>query len=158
MPSLYILIGLPGSGKSTWCSKNASRDAVIISSDNMVDDYARERGMNYSEAWGEINHGWIKRTLHETFDRSVSEGRDIIVDMTNMGAKARRSWLAKTPGNYEKIAVDFQIDDKELDRRLDERAKATGKIIGKAIINSMASRYEAPTREEGFTKILRIRK
>lgn len=156
MPVLYILIGLPGSGKSTWRAANAN-GAVIISSDDQVDAYAVANGITYSEAWGLINHKDISRISQERFSTALREGKDIVVDMTNMGAKRRRSWLAPTPATYRKIAVDFQIDDFELRRRIDERANATGKLIPRMILATMAAAYVAPSREEGFDEIIRVR-
>jgi len=35
-PLLILLIGLPGSGKSTWAHRNA-RDAIVVSQDDLID-------------------------------------------------------------------------------------------------------------------------
>lgn len=156
MPTLHILIGLPGSGKSTWRAKHGG-DAVVISSDDQIDAFAAAHGIGYDAAWGQVNHKDIKRHSRDRFEAAVREGRDIVVDMTNMRAKARRSWLAGVPASYRKVAVDFQIDDKELQRRLAERAARTGKVIPPFVVETMASRYDPPSREEGFDQIVEVR-
>lgn len=156
MPTLHILIGLPGSGKSTWRAAQGG-EPVVISSDDMVDAFAEANGLTYSQAWDKINHKEISRTLNARFAEAVGQRRDIVVDMTNMGQKRRKTWLAGVTPDYEKIAVDFQIDDKELQRRLDERAARTGKAIPPFVLKDMARRYDPPSREEGFDRIVKVR-
>lgn len=151
MAKLTILVGLPGSGKSTWRDKH-QQDEVIISSDDEVEKFAASLNMTYTEAWPQVNHKIIRKTLNERFEQAVRDDKDIIVDMTNMGKKARRSWINKASG-YEKIAIVFNVDDNELRRRLDERKELTGKEIPDHVLESMSQRFEMPTKDEGFSSI-----
>ena len=48
---VYITSGVSGSGKSTYI-KNHNLDSV--SSDEIVENYAKENGFNYTEAFDEI--------------------------------------------------------------------------------------------------------
>ena len=43
MPKLYMLIGVPATGKSTWVEKHKG-DALVISSDDLIEAYAAEQG------------------------------------------------------------------------------------------------------------------
>ncbi len=54
MPKLYMLIGVPASGKSTWLKKNMSPDSVIVSSDDHVERLAAMQGKTYNEAFKEV--------------------------------------------------------------------------------------------------------
>lgn len=158
-PKLYVLIGLPGSGKSTWTSnflkQNASLEFTIVSSDEIIERYAIERGKTYSEVFPDVS-GFAITEMSSIADDAFKNKRNIIWDQTNMSAKKRKSILQRAAG-YIKIAVDFDISDKELQRRLDTRAEKTGKIIPKQIVDSMAKSYDAPTKAEGFDEIIRIR-
>ena len=38
MPTVYVLVGIPGSGKSTWISQQDwAKDCVIASTDNSIE-------------------------------------------------------------------------------------------------------------------------
>ena len=51
-PVAYILIGLPGSGKSTWIRNNQTKDDfVVISSDDEIEKYAKSQSKTYSEVF-----------------------------------------------------------------------------------------------------------
>jgi predicted kinase len=155
-PKLYVLVGLPGSGKSTWIKNNLhlfDKDVAIISSDDYIDLKAAQEGKTYSQAYSE-HIGAATMHAKKAFSDAVKAGKSIIVDQTNMGEKKRRSWLSQVGNKYEKIAVVFDVPEKELFRRLAERGQRTGKHIPMAVIDDMASKYQTPTEAEGFDKIL----
>ena len=53
MNKLYVLVGVPGSGKSTWVKNQKwANDCVVVSTDEFVEDYAKECGLTYSEEIG----------------------------------------------------------------------------------------------------------
>lgn len=158
-PQLYVLIGLPGSGKSTWTEKflalNQKEEYVIVSSDAIIERYAKERGQTYSEVFSDVS-GFAMKEMSAVADNAFKNKLNVIWDQTNMSIKKRKSILQRAKG-YNKIAVDFDVSDRELQRRLDERAANTGKFIPKSVIDSMAKSYDAPTKDEGFDQIIRIR-
>lgn len=158
-PKLYVLIGLPGSGKSTWTTKflrdNNDINFTVVSSDAIIERYATERGKTYSEVFSDVS-GFAMKEMSASADDAFNNNRNIIWDQTNMSVKKRKCILQRAKG-YVKIAVDFDVSDKELQRRLDERAKTTGKVIPKNIVDSMAKNYDEPTKAEGFDQIIRIR-
>ena len=52
MNKLYVLVGVPGSGKSTWVKNQKwANDCVVVSTDEFVEDYAKECGLTYSEVF-----------------------------------------------------------------------------------------------------------
>lgn len=158
-PKIYVLIGLPGSGKSTWVSsflkQHAGMEFTVVSSDDIIERHASERGKTYSEVFSEVS-GFAMKEMARIADEAFAQKRSIIWDQTNMSMKKRKTILQRAK-DYTKIAVDFDVSDRELQRRLDERAQATGKFIPKHIINTMAKNYDEPTKAEGFDQIIRIR-
>lgn len=159
MPTFYMLIGLPGSGKSTWRGKhiaaNASTPTRVISSDDIIEEWAAANNMNYSEAWSKISQKDVAAKFKANLKDALASGEDVIVDRTNMSPKARKEILKHVPETYEKVAVTFVIPDTELKTRLKARAIATGKTIPDFVVNNMAKAYVPPTKEE-FARIVRI--
>ena len=96
--------------------------------------------------------------MEETVLNAVKDGRNVVIDQTNMTRKSRSGKLAwaKQGQDYVKIAVDFEVEDKVLLARLDERAKATGKSIPKGIVFKMLKEHQEPTREEGFDYVFTL--
>jgi predicted kinase len=155
-PVIFVLVGLPGSGKSTWM-RNIMQGGnyVVVSSDDEIEKYARDNNSTYSEVF----NSYVKTAttlMNQKFKAAVESKSDIIWDQTNMSAKKRRTILQQVPKNYKKVAVVFQIDRQELQRRLDKRAADEGKHIPAHIIDSMERTFEMPTVGEGFNEIIRV--
>ncbi len=153
-PVAYILIGLPGSGKSTWIrNKQNKNDFVIVSSDDEIDKYAKSQNKTYSEVFDE----YIKiatSNMNSNLINAIKNNQNIIWDQTNLSAKKRKGIISRLPKHYEKIAVVFEVDDDTLKDRLYNRTKTEGKYIPNSIIENMKRTYEPPTKEEGFDEIL----
>ena len=146
MPSFYMLIGVPASGKTTWVEKNKG-DALVISSDNLIEAYAADHGMTYNEVFKEqikIATAVVKTEAQKAF----AADQDVIWDQTNITKKSRASKLAMVPEHYRKIAVFFATPlEEEWQRRLNSRQ---GKSIPAHILDSMVEMLEMPELDEGW--------
>lgn len=146
----YQLVGVPGSGKSTWIE---DQDWAIIcarvSTDKWVEIYAREVGRTYSEVFADFMPTAVDLMAKEVVAAREMK-RNIIWDQTSTTLASRRRKFAMLP-NYEHIAVVFRTPSRdELDMRLSGRP---GKHIPKNVIDSMIENWEEPTEEEGFKEI-----
>ena len=151
------MIGVPGSGKSTWIRQNlAGSDYVVVSSDDIIDKIAAEQGINYSQAF-DANIGFASGEMKRIFADAIKNNKNIVWDQTNVSKKKRRSILTQVPSNYYKIAVVFETDDKEVYRRLKDRAEKTGKNIPDHVIKSMYASWQAPSLDEGFDEIIKVK-
>jgi len=156
MPEIIILIGLPGSGKSTYCEKIIKeKEYVIASTDNLIEEYAKGVGITYSEAWYIVDHKILKKIFDTNIKEAIKENKNIIVDRTNMFKKSRNSILNIIPKNYKKIAIIFEIPEDELKNRLLKRGQDTGKIISEDIVEFFASNYVPPI-DKDFDQIIFI--
>jgi len=153
MSKLYMLIGVPGSGKSTWIKNQSwSDNTVVVSSDYFIDEYAEKQGKTYNEVFADYAPIAMRLMNNQVLIAQVN-GCDIIWDQTNTSVKSRKSKLAMLP-NYEKIAVVFMTPNKvEHDRRL---ASRIGKNIPEKIMTLMINGLQEPTEEEGFKEILYV--
>jgi len=152
MPKCYQLIGVPGSGKSTWVgNQDWSATCAYISTDKFVDAYAKEVGRTYSEVFTEFMPKAVDLMAQEVVV-AREMNRDIIWDQTSTTIASRARKFNMLP-NYEHIAVVFQTPNRiELKRRLDSRP---GKEIPDSVIEGMLASFEMPTEEEGFKEIWR---
>ena len=150
MPKCYQLIGVPGAGKSTWVKNQEwANSCVVVSTDEFVEDYAKEVGSTYNEVFDDYMPTAVN-LMAEKVVRAREAGKDIIWDQTSMSVKSRKRKFNMLR-NYEHIAVVFATPEKEeLDRRL---ASRPGKNIPDHVIRSMIDNYDAPTEEEGFKEI-----
>lgn len=153
-----ILIGLPGSGKSTFVNKVLEEfpNTHIASTDNMIDQIALEKGVTYSEAFNKhVNMNLLKKQMIFGITANANAHNNIINDQTNMSRKSRAEKIALMP-HYKLIAVCFEVPAAELDRRLKEREIATGKHIPKSVLVNMLLSYNAPSKTEGFHDIFML--
>jgi predicted kinase len=150
MPRCYQLVGVPGSGKSTWIkNQDWAVDCVVVSTDEFVEAYAIEVGSTYSEVFEDYMQIAVK-LMADKVVRAREAGKDIIWDQTSTGVKARARKFNMLP-DYEHIAVVFRTPEpEELDRRL---ASRPGKNIPDHVMRSMIDHFEMPDEEEGFKEI-----
>lgn len=153
MPKVYMLIGVPGAGKSTWIkSRDWPSNTVTVSSDRFIDDYAAKEGKTYNEVFKDYAP-IAMRLMDNQVLIAKTNGCDIIWDQTNTSVKSRKAKLAMLEG-YEKIAVFFHTPEPEvLAWRLENRP---GKSIPWNVMLSMMDNLAEPTEAEGFTTIWRV--
>jgi predicted kinase len=150
MPKCYQLIGVPGSGKSTWfLNQDWAVTCVYINTDKWVEVYAKEVGRTYSEVFVDFMPTAVDLMAKEVIAARELK-RDIIWDQTSTTVKSRARKFNMLP-DYEHIAVVFKTPEHtELIRRLSSRP---GKDIPDHVVASMIASWEDPTEEEGFTEI-----
>lgn len=150
MAKCYQLIGVPGSGKSTWInSQDWAKDCVIVSTDAWVEREADRVGKTYNEVFKDYMPKAVEMMCIQV-ENARDKNLDIIWDQTSVNVKSRRKKFKMLPG-YEHIAVVFKTPEKdELNRRLDSRP---GKNIPAEVMQSMIDTFVMPTEEEGFKEI-----
>ena len=150
MNKLYVLVGVPASGKTTWIqNQDWTGDCVIVSTDEFVEDYAKECGQTYSEVFTDYMPTAVK-LMAEKVVRAREAGKDIIWDQTSTTLASRARKFNMLP-DYYAIAVVFATPNRiELNRRL---ASRPGKEIPDVVIEGMLASWDEPTLEEGFKEI-----
>lgn len=151
MPKCYQLVGVPGSGKSTWIKEQPwARGIPVASTDWYIDSYACDTGKTYSEAFKEYMPIAV-RLMANHVASCRTNGSDIIWDQTSTTVQSRHRKFTMLP-DYEHIAVVFMThqDADELGRRLQSRP---GKEIPEEVMIDMINNFQVPTEDEGFKEI-----
>lgn len=144
-PTLFVLIGPPLAGKSTWCNSHAP-EAFTVSRDDVMMGLAGN-GMTYDEAWNHVDPKKTDKIVDLVWKAAKKSGRDIVVDMTNMSRKSRKKWLNGLPKNMETVAIVFATPFNVLEARNHARSM-DGKSIPPGVLLNMMKRFSAPTLTE----------
>lgn len=147
MPKITFLVGPPCSGKSTWI-KNNNTTSVVVSTDDLISWYANKVGKTYDQVFASGLFNSFDKIFTQMIKDYSSEGKDIIVDRTNLTTKGREKLLSLVPENYEKHAVVFNTPLKVLLERNKLRSQETGKTIPEFVIKNMCNGRQEPTTEE----------
>jgi predicted kinase len=150
MATVYVLVGVPGSGKSTWIqNQDWARDCVVVSTDAFVEQEAKRQGRTYNEVFDDYMPTAVKLMADQVV-AAREAGQDIIWDQTSTTVASRRKKFAMLP-NYHAVAVVFPTPEPaELERRL---ASRPGKSIPWNVMQGMISGLKVPTEDEGFDEI-----
>ena len=148
-PKLFMLIGLPGSGKSTFvrnrvkfyddCNKTRLE---IVSSDDIREELYGTRSCQKDPAR-------VFEIAHERIINSLEQGWDVIFDATNITRKNRASLLKKIPAYTEKFAqICWAPISTCIERDLKREFPVKANVIWK-----MAYKFQMPFYDEGFDHI-----
>lgn len=156
MNKFYVLVGVPGSGKTTWVNQQYfnSDHTVYVSTDMFVERYAQQVGKTYTEVFAEYMPRAIDEMMDTVFE-ALENRYDIVWDQTSTSVASRRKKLKYVPEGYEKIAVVFPTPDPVTHK---EWLNRPGKEIPEEIVQDMIARFEMPTLAEGFDKVIEVKR
>ena len=156
MPTLYMLCGVPYSGKSTWTNSKliALGGAYVLSTDDTIETICRMFDTTYGDSFDTLIK-YAEMVLDLDLKEAIKRNGDIIWDQTNLTKKSRAKKLTQIPSNYKKVAVNFTIPGyDEIKRRIEKRQD---KIIPWSAMERMFAQYEPATIEEGFDQIIEVK-
>lgn len=141
-PKFIMLVGLPGSGKTSWAKNRVNDHTVHISSDEIREEL-------YGDAGCQKDPDAVFALMRLRTTEALARGMDVIYDATNITRKNRKSILDVIPAHVTKecIIVWAPIN------MCIQRDKLRDRTVGEAVIDKMIRRFEAPFYDEGFDTI-----
>jgi predicted kinase len=137
---LILTRGIPASGKSTWAKAWVAEDPtnrLRVNRDNLRWTLGIKSGVGTHEQEQEVTH-WQR----EMVKRGFEQGRDVVLDDTNLRAKYVREWLALAHGYGAAVEFkDFPIALAEAQRRDHDRQQNGQRWVGDAVIEDFFKRY-----------------
>jgi predicted kinase len=146
MNKFYMMIGVPGSGKSTIAEEIALNEPAIIVSSDVT------RAHLYGDESVQGDPAKVFRIVHENVKHYLRKGCNVIMDATNVNSKKRAAFLRevnKVCPDCEKIAVVVVADiDTCISRDL-----ARDRTVGWEVIHKMVANFQPPHYYEGWDAI-----
>jgi predicted kinase len=141
-PTFIMLVGIPGSGKSTYAKYSMNESTKYFSSDAIR-----------KELWGDENcqqeHYKVFNLMQERTLEALKNGYDVIYDATNLTRKSRRGIMNLLPTYVKAKCIIVWASIEECIKRDTERERS----VGEEVIKTMCRRFEAPFYDEGFDEI-----
>lgn len=142
---LYVMIGIPGSGKSYIAHKLAEEGtAVIHSSDDIREEL-------YGDASIQGDGAKVFATLHNRVRRDLEEGKNVIYDATNLTFKGRKN-IFKMFGEYPMAAVYVECSLKTALARNQKRDR----VVPEDVIRRFYFKMNPPDSSEGWKEIIQV--
>ena len=151
MNTLYITVGLPGSGKSTYAKEFIKgKDIEYLSSDELRAVYGKGED---DQTVTPIVFGHIKRKV----DEFLKDGKNVLVDATSVNRRERSDYIntAKKYGS-KVVALVFKMDRNGLIARNKKRGEEGGRVVPDWVIDKMLNKYEEPSHDEGIDVIIYV--
>ena len=134
MSKLILMIGIPGSGKSTWSSRYEQEHpgVSVVSSDGIRYE------LTGTEECDPAMNGKIFAVVRSRVSSRILLG-DVIVDATNVHVRDWRQYIELCPGGTDCRAVLFDVGPDEAMRRQEGRERKVPREVLERMWGSIGS-------------------
>lgn len=142
MATVYMMIGLPGSGKSYVARRF---NCPIVSSDAIRKKlFGNEEDQSHNQE--------VFNTVHSHIQSYLTNGKDCVYDATNLSRKRRISFLKSLPAGTRSVAVVIATDYDIILKQNAERDRH----VPEEVIRRMMRTMQLPDSRENWSRILII--
>lgn len=144
MPMFYMMVGLPGSGKSF--TAESIPNAVVHSSDAIR---AEVLGNENDQTQQDL----VFQTLHKRVLQDLADGKDVVYDATSINYKRRINFLNRVKAlhkyNLRTICVFMAVPYETCIERNNNRERS----VPESVIRRMYLKFDIPMMAEGWDEI-----
>lgn len=149
MNNVHMLVGIPGSGKTTFSKKLAEEiNAVVVSTDRIRKE---NPGINEDDVFPEV---------YRLCGYYLMLGYDVILDATNIDKGVRKTNLDGIRGyfsHFNTIVYYFNVPLDICISRVDKRNKNKEELyLPLEVCNLYQNKIEMPDDSEGFIEVIEI--
>jgi predicted kinase len=135
---VVVLVGLPGSGKSTWA---AQQGLTVLSSDDMRVTLA-------DDATDQTIHRQVFKALRYLVRQRIALGRPVTcVDATHLTPRERRPYFRLKGCRVEAVYFNTPLEV------CLQRNRLRSRVVPAEVIERMAALMVKPTKAEGFWRV-----
>ena len=146
-PILAVMVGISGSGKSTFASGlRTSLKAELVETDAIRVELT-------GNAEDQSQNGKVFAIAKSRINDYLSSGKNAIIDATSLDVKARKDWIDIGKANNAEMRAYFVDTPVDVAKR--QNASRTRKVP-EFVINKQASKLQSPTKAEGFDSVTTI--
>ena len=154
MANLYLMCGLPGSGKTTFIKEKLKKDwcGKIVHRDDIRKKYLKE-GQDYF-----ANEKKVRQEFYKTINDYLKQGYSVIADQTSLTLGARELIFKSI---YEADNISCFWFDVDLETALERNEKRKGEkfaYVPPQELKKMARHMSVPSTKEGFLSVFRVDK
>ena len=144
-PRVIVLVGLPGSGKSTYVKQH---NLPALSSDAL-------RKLLADDETDQTLHARVFATIRYLLSQRIRLGRPITyIDATHLTPAERRPYILMAERlGFQAEALFFDVPPEVCK----QRNRARPRVVPDEVIDAMAARLVRPSRAEGFARVWVIR-
>lgn len=146
-PTLYVMCGLQGSGKSTYARKLEKEEGCfVVSSDEIRKQYPNAK------------NDTVFQMVYRLANDALIDGLNVVIDATNITVKSRRQVFANIKADCHKQCVVICTPYEKCVKRVKDRntlSVATGDhFVPLEVLERYYKSFEMPFNEEGWDSIV----
>jgi predicted kinase len=147
-----MMVGLPGSGKSTWVDyQQRNERCYTYSTDHVIDNIASLYKVDYDFIFKQAIDLAKRICNHQLGIAQTDDVPVIFWDQTNLTRKSRKAKMSQVDPAYRRVAVVVQCQDRF--KWLERCKSRKGKHIPLKVLEDMEKSFEMPEKSEGFDEI-----
>lgn len=144
-PTLWVLVGLSGSGKSNTAARIAEEtpNTIIVSSDEIRKEITGSRG-------DQSRNEEVFKIFHDRIRRALERKKNVVADATNLTMRSRRAIMMKVRGlDIYKVCYIIPKPFEQCKRDNLNRRHSVPEVV----LNKQIRHFQVPFFEEGFDEI-----